>query len=643
MCVTGARCEPSSHFNCFTRPNWFACGEGLPANGGMTFLPVVERELRVASRKRSTFRVRTFAAVAALLIGTVFFLLATYGPGFGMLNLGKGLFSTLTWLNLAVALCAGLFFTSDCLSEEKREGTIGFLFLTDLRGHDVVLGKLLATSLKGASALLAVFPILAITLLMGGVTGVEFWKAVLALVNALIVSLAAGLFVSSISRDSQKALMGTLLLLLLLVGLGPLADSAISSALSRNFTPQLSLTSPGYLFMMSTGWQPTFWPSLLFNQLVAWTLMGLACVLLPRSWQEKVTKQSKAAANRSFVWKFGGPEARTARRRKLIEPNPVLWIACRERWQSATLWLFTLMIVAGTLLLCVFGEGNSVWQVWALFGGFFTLIMYLGMASNACRFFVEGRRSGLFELLLSTPLTAQQIVQGQWRGLLRNFGLPLLLWLLLIFAGTFLQQLGTMAQMSAAMATAATPTTTNTTTITTRSTTVTVKMGPFSSIRSLATAGGIKLSEYFLSAAMALATTLTVLGNLAALSWFGMWAGLNSKSANIATLKTLAFVQVIPWFGIAIASNMIFLPLMLWPALNTKLSGGGALAYIWYPLISTSVATMLALIKDTIFILWARKKLRTKFRDCILPVVTSVHEKLPPPLPRVATPVVSAN
>ena len=119
--------------------------------GGMTFLPVVERELRVASRKRSTFRVRTYAAVAALLIGTVFFLLTTFGPGFGMLNLGKGLFSTLTWLNLAVALCAGLFFTSDCLSEEKREGTIGFLFLTDLRGHDVVLGKLLATSLKGAS------------------------------------------------------------------------------------------------------------------------------------------------------------------------------------------------------------------------------------------------------------------------------------------------------------------------------------------------------------------------------------------------------------------------------------------------------------------------------------------------------------
>src|SRR6267143_384147 len=115
----------------------------------MTFLPIVDRELRVAARKRSTF-----------------------------------------WVSLAAALSAGLFFTSDCLSEEKREGTIGFLFLTDLRGYDVVLGKLLATSLRCFYALLAVFPIIAITLLMGGVTGEQFWKTLLALVNALLVSLA---------------------------------------------------------------------------------------------------------------------------------------------------------------------------------------------------------------------------------------------------------------------------------------------------------------------------------------------------------------------------------------------------------------------------------------------------------------------
>src|SRR6185436_14351277 len=191
----------------------------------MTFLPIVGRELRVASRKRSTFWVRVVAALVALLIGSGFLILTHIGPfGIGPAALGKGLFGTLTWLSLAATLSAGLFFTSDCLSQEKREGTIGFLFLTDLRGYDVVLGKLLATSLRGLYALLAVFPILAVTLLMGGITGVHFWKTCLALLNALLCSLAAGLFVSAISRDSQKALAGTLLLLLLWTGGGALTD-----------------------------------------------------------------------------------------------------------------------------------------------------------------------------------------------------------------------------------------------------------------------------------------------------------------------------------------------------------------------------------------------------------------------------------
>ena len=66
-------------------------------------------------------------------------------------------------------LLSGVWFTADCLSEEKREGTLGLLFLTDLKGYDVVLGKLVATSLNGLYAVLAAVPILALPLLMGGV------------------------------------------------------------------------------------------------------------------------------------------------------------------------------------------------------------------------------------------------------------------------------------------------------------------------------------------------------------------------------------------------------------------------------------------------------------------------------------------
>lgn len=45
-------------------------------------------------------------------------------------ELSKTLFVALGVLALGFCLFAGVFLTADCLSEEKREGTLGLLFLT---------------------------------------------------------------------------------------------------------------------------------------------------------------------------------------------------------------------------------------------------------------------------------------------------------------------------------------------------------------------------------------------------------------------------------------------------------------------------------------------------------------------------------
>src|SRR6267143_6346346 len=126
------------------------------------------------------------------------------------------------------ALATGVFLTGDCLSEEKREGTLGLLFLTDLRGYDVVLGKLISHSVQAFYGLLAAFPVLALTLLAGGVSGGEFWRMMLVFCNTLFFSLSVGLLVSSISRDAMKAINGTLLFCLLFVAGLPLAEWAVA-------------------------------------------------------------------------------------------------------------------------------------------------------------------------------------------------------------------------------------------------------------------------------------------------------------------------------------------------------------------------------------------------------------------------------
>jgi len=57
-------------------------------------------------------------------------------------------------------------------------GTLGLLFLTDLKGHDIVFGKLAASSVNALYSLLAIVPVLGLTLLFGGVSGTQFWRSI---------------------------------------------------------------------------------------------------------------------------------------------------------------------------------------------------------------------------------------------------------------------------------------------------------------------------------------------------------------------------------------------------------------------------------------------------------------------------------
>jgi len=614
----------------------------------MTFLPIAARELRVASRKRSTFWVRVVAAIVAVVIGAAFMVLAVFSFGAFGSGLGKGLFATLTWMSLAAVLSAGLFFTSDCLSEEKREGTIGFLFLTDLKGFDVVLGKMAATSLRGFYAFIAIFPILAVTLLMGGVTGGQFWKAVLALLNALFLSLTVGLFVSAFSRDSQKALGATLAVMVLLSAAGPLVDLGLADWRGNGspFQAMLSLSSPVYVFAIASAWTPApFWTGLAVNQIVAWGLLGLTSVLLPRAWQEKA-RSSNVGRSLAYRWRFGGVKRRTALRRKLLAVNPVLWLTSRERWQMVALWAVSVVTAAIVTVSFFITEHFAIWMVWSYVGGLVTLVLYVVVASQASRFFIYAKRSGLLELLLATPLSAAQIVHGQWRALLRMFALPILFYLAAQLLATVMAY-GAMEELAASIPTPPVPapptTVTNVTSSNTTITSTTTSTGAV-----VVTTTGVTGFPFVSGNGPGLLVTVMIsLGavvimgtNLVALWWFGMWMGLTSKSANIATLKTLLFVQIIPWFAISFAVGMLA-PMLILPSL-IKGGGGAAPSMImtWFPLISSAFTTALALAKDIGFILWSRGRLHAQLRDRAADISSYV---LPPVIPRPAAPAPAAS
>jgi ABC-type transport system involved in multi-copper enzyme maturation permease subunit len=541
----------------------------------VTFLPVVERELRLAARKPSTFWLRVIAAAVALGLATIVGLMRSIG-GIGVSMLGQIVFGVLTWGALLTALAAGLFLTSDCLSEEKREGTLGFLFLTDLRGYDIVGGKLLASSLRAFYALLALFPILAITLLMGGVTGAQFWKTAVALINALMFSLASGMLVSCFSRDAQKALSATILLLLLFNLGGPGVDALISAISNRGFIARASLASPAFLFTQAAGWSANYWMALFATQAIAWLSLALTSVFLPRAWQQKTVK---AVTNRgAYAWKYGGPKRRERLRRKWLSIDPMIWVSCRERWIGAGILVVVLLalVALASLLLA---NNRSVQYIWSSVGALFAFVFYIWTASHASRFFFELRQSGLMELLLSTPLTEKEIVQGRWLAMRKIVGLPLLIFITVQGFGIALSQHAFTAMVGPG------------------------RTGPF--VGMAITAG--------------VASVILIVANIAALCWFGMWMGMISKSGNIATLRTYLFVQVVPGIIISLGSTMLMIFVFARFAAGTNLmgpaiTGKSFMPAAWFPIASTIVSTALGVAKDVGFILWSRNRLYNLIR-----------------------------
>lgn len=530
----------------------------------MTFLPIVERELRVAARRRGTYWSRFFVAVGAIIVGMVVYMEShTRAPH----DLGNELFSVISVVAFIYCLGTGIRSTADCLSEEKREGTLGLLFLTDLKGYDVVGGKLVATSLNAFFGLIAIFPVLAIPLLMGGITNGEFWRMALILVNTFLFSLAIGMFMSSISTSPRKAMAGTLVIILLLsVGI-PFYENwygyAHYSAWERAV---LNFLKPYTAFEYFTDLSyvkgaKEFWWSIGVINGLSWLLLAAASLIVPRSWQDNPPgAKVQRWRERWHRWSYGDAGERLAFRRRLLDINAFFWLAGRARLKPAHVWIVLVC------LACLWSWGaveqGREWLNEAIY--FLTAIILnttlkIWIASEAGRRLGEDRKIGALELLLSTPLSVPDILRGQFLALRRQFFGPIVV--VLLVEGVFL-------------------------------------------VASLQGNRG-DVSEVSATVAFGVIFMVMLVADSLALSVTAMWISLTARNPNRVTGMTVRRILVLPW-----AVNISVLLLTAVVSLFARLfdSNEG-----WKYFLALYAGTGFA--ADLFFGLTAWRRLQAEFRD----------------------------
>lgn len=409
----------------------------------MTFFPVVERELRVASRQSRTYWNRALWAGAALFVaGWVWIEAGSYTQSAVISQRIYWILSTIAFL---YTWFAGVGATSDSISEEKREGTLGLLFLTDLRGMDIVFGKLASSSLRTVFGLVAIFPILAIPLLLGGLTIGEFARMGLFLLTHLFFCLGVGMFCSTLLKDERSSLgFATLLALGYAVLPSLLGVAKFSTSVNQLpkayfvFSPIFGfITTSDAMYGRNSGDFATCVASM---GAIGAICFGLSAWILPHVWRQSAAgARLSRTQSRWKTWRLGDFAQRSSFRAKLLDINPIYWLGCRDRLRPHTLLLVLAFMAAGWGI-GLFKVGPS-WigqESFTMFGIMAHVFIKCWFAIEAPRMMLSARQSGALELVLTTPITAAEFIQGALRSFYRDFGRGFLLLAALEFTAIML-------------------------------------------------------------------------------------------------------------------------------------------------------------------------------------------------------------
>ncbi len=404
----------------------------------MNVVPVIARELRIAGRHPFSYWLRLLG-VAAVVVGCVVF---AFTHGFQP-SLGSQLFAHLHFALFAAIWIFVPFLTADCISGERREGTLGLLFLTPLKAGDIVVAKGVAHGLRALTLWLAVLPVLTLPFLLGGASGTEVFLSTTLNFAALCWSLGAGLLASTLSRVWSRAVVyAAFLSVLLCLGFAVLyATITIASLYPANWLPRLlgggldRLIGEGVWLVTDLGGA---WNRLLGSSARArgvtwlWTsagasllsLLGLLLVIrlaarrVRQVWQEEPASARILWLEKSFCTPLFFRGLFRAWMQHKLERNPVGWLEQRT-WSGRLVTWGWLGLV--TCLYCAAFTGNH-WipaavdmhqLVGALLGG--------SLALTAAGSFRRERETGVLELLLVSPVGEAAIIGGRLRGLWAQF------------------------------------------------------------------------------------------------------------------------------------------------------------------------------------------------------------------------------
>lgn len=364
----------------------------------MNFLPIARLEISSAARNPMTYYSRCLTALVTIS-GGIGFVAAGFARRISATSAGQGVFCMMAGCAYVLLAAQAILLTCDCVSREKREDTLGLLFLTPLTGFDIVAGKLAAQAGRSLSCLLAAVPAFGFCLILGGVGLEDFVVVALGLLNTLFYFSALGILMSACVRRERAAASLGGVALLILATLLPVLGMIFNCPLWMALIPAGAImTGIAPALGLSTSHNPIVW--MLISHCLGWMFIAGASYILPYA----ITRR---------------PDAKWSRRTANSPP----WLAelAKPLLTTAILAMICAVILGGVFL-------GPRWIAWPPAFLATILLMHSVLkfqaASQAGRVLADKRRTGELELLLTTPYDHDEILRASLIALKQSLFWP---------------------------------------------------------------------------------------------------------------------------------------------------------------------------------------------------------------------------
>ncbi len=431
--------------------------------------PIFVREALTAPRRLSHYLMRS-GFVAGLLILFYSIRQATIGFQDVLFAGDVASFSAMTFkvfalLQLTLGMFFATVFTASNVAQEKDRRTLILLLMTDLRNHELAVGKLLASLLIVGVLLTTSLPVFCFLKLLGGITWSQIVWAEAVVGSAALAAGCWGCFVAFWRDKTFQTLaisvLGIVLFVLVSHGLGAFVNPSLALASPYagliDVLHPLSQSEPGPIAVSAL--------STVAAMLAVSFILSVVTITQLRRWNP--SKELHQSIAESISLKTNGEEATQAasndiagiaaplqgRVHRVVWDSPIIWREMRTRaYGRRMIWIklayLTLaLLIAGSAILTSTQDNSLILGMvtapaFAFLGiGILSLLLTNAQAVTSI---TNERDGGTLEILLVTDLRPHEFILGKIGGALWNAREMILMPLLMIMGMALLGRVPTL-------------------------------------------------------------------------------------------------------------------------------------------------------------------------------------------------------